>query len=346
MLHLNERIKSLVALGTVLESQLAQIKKSKTGELDSLITNVGIQNPWFTREAVIQSLTAIQGWLTYEELNKWIAPYYLGEPVTIKRIAVIMAGNIPMVNFHDFLSVIITGHVFIGKLSSQDKLLLPWMAGELVKINEGWKEQIKFTYERLSDFDAVIATGSTNTSRYFEHYFGKYPNIIRRNRQSLAVLTGNESKEEILKLHNDIFQYYGMGCRNVSMLWVPQEYDFKHLFDTWQELPKPTDHNKYLNNYDYYRSFYLVNQQPFYDTGYVSVLMNESLASPVSVIHYMIYRDVEEVKKFVENNSGNIQCIVAQNGLISSSVEFGKAQDPGLNDYPDGVDIIQFLLAL
>ncbi len=347
MLNISTRIENITTLGVWLKAQLQEISEGKNNDLAEAIQKASIQNPWFTKPNVIQSLEAIAGWLNQSTLNNWIKPYFLSDPVQVKKIAVIMAGNIPMVNFHDFLSVLITGHQFIGKLSSNDKVLLPFIANQLITINADWKDQISFTEDRLEEFDAVIATGSDNTSRYFEYYFGKYPHIIRKNRQSIAVLTGKESDAELKALYQDVFQYYGMGCRNISMFLVPQGYNFPHLFDQWEGLPKPTDHNKYLNNYDYYRSFYLVNQQPFYDTGYVSVLENDGPASPVSVLHYKTYTSPVEVINFVNSLQAQLQCIVTiqkMDGLVT--VAPGEAQCPGLTDYPDGVDIIQFLLAL
>jgi hypothetical protein len=347
MPDIRERIQSLTALGAWLRARLDEITESPESELNQVIDRAGYENGWFTRTSVLQSLQAVSTWLEEEALNNWTKRYFLSEPVQVKRVAVIMAGNIPLVNFHDFLAVLITGHRFLGKLSSQDKVLLPFIANKLIELNAGWKDHIEFTEERLDSFDAVIATGSNNTSRYFEFYFGKYPHIIRKNRQSIAVLTGDETFEEVKALYQDIFQYYGMGCRNVSMLLVPEGYHFPTLFDQWEGLEHPTDQNKYQNNYDYHRSIYLVNREPFFDTGYVSVLRNESPASPVSVLHYKEYTGMAEVIEFIKVHEKELQCIVAKTGIEGiETVLPGQAQCPALIDYPDGVDIIQFLLAL
>lgn len=347
MLNTDDRIESLSDLGDWLRAALTDISEGKKNELGPIIDRAGIENGWFTKDSVIQSLEAIVGWLTPENLHAWIKPYYLSDPGQVKQIAVIMAGNIPLVNFHDFLCVLLTGHHFIGKLSSQDKVLLPFISNKLIEINSGWADHIRFNDGRLEEFDAVIATGSNNTSRYFSYYFEKYPHIIRKNRHSLAVLNGSETETEVLALHKDIFQYYGMGCRNVSMLWVPEGYNFPQLFDKWKDQQEPTEHNKYRNNYDYYRSFYLVNQQPFFDTGYLSVLKNETLTSPISVIHYMEYSDIKQVENFVNAQKEAIQCVVSSKPITGvKTVLPGETQQPQLNDYPDGVDVIQFLLAL
>jgi hypothetical protein len=347
MLNTGDRIESLSALGDWLRASLADISDGKKNDLEPIINRAGIENGWFTKEAVVQSLEAIVGWLTPEKLNEWTGPYYISDPGLVKKVAVIMAGNIPLVNFHDFLCVLVTGHQFMGKLSSQDKVLLPFLADKLIEINTGWKEHISFNDGKLDGFDAVIATGSNNTSRYFSYYFEKYPHIIRKNRHSLAILNGSETDTELLALYEDIFQYYGMGCRNVSMLWVPQGYNFPGLFDKWGNEPLPTDHNKYKNNYDYYRSFYLVNQQPFFDTGYLSVLKNDTITSPISVVHYMEYADIKGVESFVKTHRDSIQCVVSNKSILGiNTILPGETQKPQLTDYPDGVDVIQFLLAL
>jgi hypothetical protein len=347
MLSITNRIENFAALGNWLNASLTELSEGKKPELAQIIDKAGAQNPWFTQSSIIQSLGAIAGWLNKQTLNEWVNRYYLTNPVQVKEVAVIMAGNVPVVNFHDFLSVLITGHKFIGKLSSQDKVLLPFLAEKLIELDPNWKSFISFTEDRLTHFDAVIATGSNNTSRYFEYYLGKYPHIIRKNRNSIAILTGNESEEELKTLYNDVFQYFGLGCRNVSMFLVPKGYDFPVLFDLWQGNPEPTDHNKYKNNYDYYRSLYLVNLQPFYDTGYVSVIRSESIASPISVLHYKEYEDLEEVNGFLKSQQDQIQCVVsAVSWDTFPNVLPGQAQCPSILDYPDGVDIVQFLLAL
>ena len=347
MLSIAGRIQSFAALGGWLRAGLKDLAEEKKHELAKVVEKAGAENPWFTKTSVLQSLEAIAGWLDAEVLEAWSHRYFLSEPGQVKQVAVIMAGNIPLVNFHDFLAVLITGHRFLGKLSSQDKVLLPFLAAKLMETEPGWKEQIRFTEEKLDAFDAVIATGSNNTSRYFEYYFGKYPHIIRKNRHSMAILTGDETALELNGLYDDVFQYYGMGCRNVSMLLVPAGYNFPALFDAWKNLPPPTEHNKYKNNYDYYRSLYLVNQQPFYDTGYVSVIRDEAMASPVSVVHYKEYADSQDIKAYIETHQEGIQCIVSKKTVDGwSTVLPGTAQCPAITDYPDGVDMVQFLLAL
>jgi len=347
MLLIKDRIESLTTLGSLLNAQLNEIELGKENALSRVVEKAGFENGWFIKDSVLGSLKAITGWLNAKVLADWSSQYFLTEPVLPKKVAVVMAGNIPLVNFHDFLSVLITGHHFLGKLSSQDKVLLPYIADELIKINGDWKKHIEFTNDRLTDFDAVIATGSNSTSQHFEYYFGKYPNIIRKNRHSVAVLTGNETTEQLKALYNDLFMYYGLGCRNVSMLIIPNEYDITKLFRIWEGGELPTNHHKYKNNYDYYRSIYLLNAVEFFDTGYASFLESKQLASPISVINYMKYASNQEVIDWVKENRQGIQCIVSQSTVFDTeTVPLGNTQCPTLTDYPDNVDIIQFLLAL
>lgn len=344
---ISERIESFTLLGDWMKAQLERQAEGVENGLSDVMLKAEQQNPWFTQSSLTDSLSSIVSWLNAKTLNNWAQHYHLTEPAKSHRVAVIMAGNIPLVNFHDFLGVLITGHQFLGKLSSQDKVLLPFLADKLIELNPNWRPGIQFTEQMLAEFDAVIATGSNNSSRYFHHYFGKYPNIIRKNRNSIAVIGGNESAEDLKLLYSDIFQYYGMGCRNVSFLLVPKGYDFPGMFDTWQGLPDPTDHYKYKNNYDYYRSIYLINSQRFLDTGYVSVLESNSIASPLSVVHFYEYQDKEEVQAFIHQNQSEIQCVVSKDPIKEVLViQPGQAQCPSIMDYPDGVDIIQFLLAL
>ncbi len=347
MLLIKDRIESLAALGTLINKGIEEIRGGKENQLSRIVDKAGLENGWFTKESVVNSIEAIGTWLNVKVLADWSNTYYLSEPAQPKKIAVIMAGNIPLVNFHDFLSVLITGHHFIGKLSSQDKVLLPYLADELIKINDGWKPYIEFTNGMLTEFDGVIATGSNNTSTHFEYYFGKYPNIIRKNRHSIAILTGNETPDELDSLYDDIFKYYGLGCRNVSMLLVPEGYNMADLFKQWEGMKEPIEHHKYKNNYDYYRSIYLLNSTPFFDTGYASFVEVDYLSSPISVINYLKYSDSQYVIDWVEAHKNEIQCIVTSSVIPGvTTVGFGKSQYPGITDYPDNVDIIQFLLAL
>jgi hypothetical protein len=257
-----------------------------------------------------------------------------------------MAGNIPLVGFHDFFYVLMSGNHMIAKLSSDDKYLLPAIAQKLIEIEPAFNDYISFTENKLENIDAIIATGSNNTARYFEYYFGKYPHIIRKNRNGVAVLTGEETKDEIAALCYDICRYFGMGCRNISKLFVPENYNFNNLLDALTKHSNMLDTSKYYNNYEYYKSIYLINLLPFYDNG-SSILKEEKLiASPISVVYYEFYESLTDVNQFLTENKDQIQCIVSKNKEVKGSIPFGNAQSPGLMDYADGVDVMKFLIRI
>jgi len=252
-----------------------------------------------------------------------------------------MAGNIPLVGFHDFLSVLITGNKVLAKLSSNDTVLLPFLAKKLIEIEPGFAELIEFTEERLSNFDAVIATGSNNTARYFEYYFGKYPSIIRKNRNSVAILTGNETPEQLDALAEDIFRYFGLGCRNVSKLFLPKDYNFDPFFNAmygWKEI---INNNKYINNYDYNKAVYLMSNIELLDNEFLLLKEDNGFSSPISVVFYQYYESEDELRKYLSENKEHIQAIVSE-----KDIPFGAAQKPQLWDYADGVDTVSFLLNL
>jgi hypothetical protein len=258
-----------------------------------------------------------------------------------------MAGNIPFVGFSDFISVLVSGNVFLGKLSSKDTLLPKAVAQVLIDIEPHFAERIILTEERLSQFsfDAVIATGSDNTARYFEYYFSKYPNIIRRNRTSVAVLTGHETEKQLQALADDVFLYFGLGCRNVSKIYLPDGFDLNRLFAAFYRYRHLIDYHKYANNYEYNRAIYLLNKEKFYDNGFV-LLKQEDLAlvSPTAVVYYQFYSKPENVKLYLDSYKDKIQCVVSNLTFPGYDVvEFGKSQRPMLWQYPDGIDVMKFL---
>jgi hypothetical protein len=257
-----------------------------------------------------------------------------------------MAGNVPLVGFHDLLCVLISGNKLLAKLSSDDNKMLPAIVDLLVQINPGFKDLVKVTDGKMEKFDAVIATGSNNTSRYFDYYFGKYPNIIRKNRNGVAVLTGTESQVELEGLADDIFLYYGLGCRNVSKLYLPKDYDLIKLMQVLEFRKSISENHKYFNNYEYNKAIYLVNGTNHFDAGNLILTENESIASPVSVVFYEFYEDLEKLKNSLSLISDKIQCIVSKETFGKNTVQFGKSQEPALWDYADGVDTMEFLLSL
>jgi len=299
-------------------------------------------NGWFTEENVH---FALQGWgelLTEEKLAAWLSNYSL-ENNQIKTVAIIMAGNIPLVGFHDFLSVLISGNNVLGKLASNDKTLLPLIADYLIEVEPSLKDKIEFTEAKLENFDAVIATGSNNTGRYFEHYFSKGPHIIRRNRNSVAVLKGGETTNELKALGQDIFRYYGLGCRSVSKLFVPVGYDFDKFFKAIYENNDIINQIKYANNYDYNKAVYLMSEFKILENGFLMLKEDKSYASPIASLFYETYNSADKLKNKLKNDAEHIQCIVAD-GFVENEIPFGKTQTPELNDYADGIDTVDFLL--
>jgi len=302
-------------------------------------------NGWFTNENI---LFAIEGWsklLINSNLNKWLEKYNFNL-IESQNVAIIMAGNIPLVGFHDFISVLISGHKVIVKQSSNDKYLLPYLAKYLEHVEPGFKNKITFTVEKLERFDAVIATGSDNTARHFEYYFKDVPSIIRRNRNSIAVLTGNETKEELEALSDDIFRYYGLGCRNVSKLFVPKDYDFKNFFEAIYKWHPIINQAKYANNYDYNKAVYLMSEFDMLENGFLMIKEDSSYSSPIATLFYEFYEDYTALQVRLDYDEEQIQCVVANGFRPNEEIPFGKTQRPKLWDYADNVDVIEFLLKI
>ncbi|MFZ4400044.1 MAG: acyl-CoA reductase [Bacteroidales bacterium] len=341
-MNLNRRIEAFIKLSEHLQN--FQIDTNEKDNLIAAIKLASIHNQWFSIKNITFSISSIAESIKAESINTWIKNYNLPENNNnSKKIGVIMAGNLPLVSFHDFFYVLISGNHVIAKLSSDDKYLLPAIAEKLIEFEPEFADFISYTEGKLENFDAIIATGSNNTARYFEYYFGKYPHIIRKNRNGVAVLNGDESKEDISLLCYDITRYFGMGCRNVSKLYVPKDYNFNDLLFTLAEHNDILDTSKYYNNYEYYKSIYLINLLPFYDNGSTILKEEKLIASPISVVYYEFYDSLKDVNQFLDENNEQIQCIVSNNNEINRSIPFGNAQSPGLLDYADGVDVMAFL---
>ena len=339
-MNLEERIKSFALLGETLRNSLYGTSVTSADQLNLLIDNQHNHNQWFTPENVRRAVTAIAEELTEENLIRWTSAYPgLNEQIKPLRVGVIMAGNIPLAGFHDFLSVLISGNNLIAKTSSKDYELIVYISNILCSINTEFRKRIEFTEGTLTNFDVVIATGSDNSSRYFEYYFGKYPNIIRKNRNSIAIIEGNETDDELTNLGTDIFSYFGLGCRNVSKVYFPKGYDFTSMIRHWDTFSGVINHTKYANNYDFNKAVYLVNKEVFYDTGHLLLKEDSKISSPVSVLHYEYYESENAVKQQTELLKEKIQCVVGIH-----YIPFGKAQSPHLWDYADGIDTIEFLL--
>lgn len=349
-MNLSDRISAFSQLGAVI-NRIVDDNVNQEGlppygrELGRLIETVQENNPWFTVENVKSALSAIANSLTGKKLTTWTDRYpQLQKRAGLKRVGVITAGNIPLVGFHDFLCVLISGHRFIGKLSSKDDRLLPETANILCELQPGFRNRIEFAEGSIKEPDAIIATGSDNTSRYFSYYFGKYPGIIRKNRNSVAILDGTESRENLVGLGHDIFSYFGLGCRNVSKIYIPENYNFNPLFDAVNCYRNIIDHPKYHNNYIYNRSIFLVNRKPFHDGGFILLTENTGFTSPIGVIYYQYYSDPRSLKDEFLANKEKIQCVPGNSTL--ATIPFGSSQEPELWDYADGIDTIAFLLSL
>ncbi len=332
-MNLKERINLLVKLGDYLlmSNEDLQVIKEKAG----------LENAWFTKEFVDLSIKNItENFLQKNLLEAWVHQYDIKDnPSQTKTVGIIMAGNIPLVGFHDLLCVFISGNKAMIKPSAKDLVLIKHLVEKLAEWNGEINTLIQVS-ERLNNCDAYIAAGSNNSSRYFEYYFGKYPNIIRSNRTSVAILNGNESEYELLLLADDIQQYYGMGCRNVTMLFVPENYDFIALLDALRKYDYFKNFSKFKNNYDYQLALLILNNSYYMTNDSVLLTENESVFAPVSQVNYSFYNNAETVKKSLLNNE-NIQCIVGEN-----FIDFGKTQSPLLIDYADGVDTMKFLTSL
>lgn len=301
-------------------------------------------NGWFTKEQVYFAVKSWAKALTDENLSNWLSNYDFSK-VQPKTIGLILAGNIPLVGFHDFLSVLISGHNVLVKTSSNDQYLIKFLANYLIAVDENLEERITFTDGKLENFDAVIATGSNNTARYFEYYFKNKPSIIRKNRNSVAILNGDETHADLVNLGEDIFRYFGLGCRNVSKLFVPKGYNFDTFFKAIFEYQDVIHYEKYSNNYDYNKAVFLMSNFKLLDNGFLTLKEDPSYSSPISCVFYEYYDSLADLKSRLKNDEDQIQCVVS-NGLTENSIAFGQTQKPQLWDYADNVDTLKFLISI
>ncbi|WP_353185906.1 acyl-CoA reductase [Parapedobacter lycopersici] len=332
-----QRIEAFTRLGAYL--------LSTDPHLQEVLETAASRNPWFTLPNVQHAVKAIAANLSEAQLGDWLAPYpFDGD--TNQTVGLILAGNIPLVGFHDILSALCAGYRIQVKLAAADQQLTTHLLEQLQAIEPRFRDRIQLT-ERLKDFDAVIATGSDNSARYFEYYFGKVPHIIRKNRNSAAVLTGNETADELQRLGHDIFDFFGLGCRNVSKLFLPKGYDIALFFEGIAVFSGVIDHHKYRNNYDYNKSIYLINGDPHYDNGFLLVKRDARTASPLAVLYEEEYETTAELHTRLSALAPQLQCIVTGGTLpVPTPVfDFGRSQQPELNDYADGVNTLDFLAA-
>jgi Acyl-CoA reductase (LuxC) len=339
---LKERIEALLQLGKELTPD--------NDRLQSAIRCTQQTNGWLTVENQWHALNAIRTYfLDRARLNEWIAPYNIpeNEPANPKTVSLVLAGNIPAVGFHDVLCVFVAGHKAKIKVSDKDPFLMPCIINNLIDINPAAAAYFEVVEGKMGDFDAVIATGSNNSARYFQSYFGKYPHIIRKNRNAVAILRGDENEDDFRKLGADIFTYFGLGCRNVSKIYVPQSYNFEPLLEILHENKELVLHDKYKNNFDYQFTLVILNKLKYQSNGCIMMIENEGIASPIAMVFYEYYADLEGLTHNLTTRADEIQCVVSKQAVVGiPSFDFGEAQKPRLTDYADGVDTLAFLLTL
>jgi hypothetical protein len=343
-MNINRRIQLISDIGEFLKNYLDENydnnNDDKLVEFKDVITKAQSKNPWFTDANIKVNLTYWSKKLTKHNLNKWLSKYNLNN-TSRKNIAIIMAGNIPLVGFHDFICVFLSGHNSIIKLSNSDNCIIPFLT-DLMKLPS---ERIVYSDSFLKDYDGVIATGSDNTSRYFDYYFKNKRSIIRKNRNSIAILNGEESDDDLKSLSQDIFTYFGLGCRNVSKLYVPKNYNFDLFFNSIFCYKELINNHKYANNYDYNKAIYLMSEYKFLDNGFFIVKEGNEMHSPISTINFEYYDNVSILKEKINLEDDNIQCIVS-NIEFKGKVNFGETQNPSLNQYADNIDVMKFLLTI
>ena len=345
-MNLNNRITLFVKLGRFfsdyINNNLESLEKNK---FDEAINESILHNSFFSKKNILKSLLSWSNVLTKKSIDDFLSNYSIKNKKREKKIAIIMAGNIPLVGFHDFFCVIISGNFAVIKLSSKDSHLFKFILSFLVKENPDFDTKFDVVESKLEIFDAVIATGNNISANQFELYFKKYPKIIRRNRHSIAILNGNETKKEIELLANDIFYYYGLGCRNVSKIFIPNNYNLDILFKSFVLWNEVINKNSYANNYNYYRAIYLLNKEVFFDNGFVLLKESEKIGSPVGTIYFEYYKSDNQIKEMIKKNNEKIQCIVSNNNY-PKTIKFGETQMPNLNDFADDIDTFNFLLKL
>ena len=347
-MNLNDRIELVSELGQFFKKYLDTNYDNTNDDnliiFEKIIQQGKLNNPWFTDQNMKVNLSYWAEKLNKYDLTQWMNNYDTMN-VSSKSVAIIMAGNIPLVGFHDFLSVFLCGHNSIIKLSSNDKHILPFLTNLMISTNNELSKKIIYIEGKLQGYDAVIATGSNNTSRYFEYYFKNKKSIIRKNRNSIAVLDGSENEDDLSLLGDDIFTYFGLGCRSISKLYVPENYCFDLFFNSifkWNDL---INSHKYANNYDYNKAIYLMSEYKFFDNGFFMVKKGSELYSPISTINYEFYNDISTLKQKIKADDKDIQCIVS-NTEIENKINFGETQKPSLSQYADNIDVVEFLLTI
>ncbi|MGB0403468.1 MAG: acyl-CoA reductase [Salibacteraceae bacterium] len=341
---LSDRINAFSYLGNRVENFLSNRNSDSLDKdllsLNEIVKSSSFSNGWFVENEVLRALKGTTSFLKKDKLESWTSNS-AGEfdETSDAKVGIIMAGNIPLVGFHDLLSVLMSGCRAQVKLSSDDKHLIPALMQLLDEPYPELVEKVQFV-ERLEGFDAIIATGSNNSSRYFESYFSKVPHIIRKNRTSVAILSGQETQEELTKLGKDVFYYFGLGCRNVTKIYIPENFVLDRFFEAMLPFDYVMSHNKYMNNYSYNQTLLLMKSEAILDNNFLILKEDEGFHSPIGVLFYERYSDKSDLMNSLNENKDQIQCVVG------NEVQYGKAQYPNLNDYADGIDTLSFLKGL
>ena len=307
------------------------------------------ENPWFTQPNIARMLNVIaEQWLTREALEAWAFAYIKPNSVDVSplRVGVVAAGNIPLVGFHDVLCVLLSGHTLVLKPSSRDTVLMRALRAMLIASEPEFTNRFEITDGPLRRIDAIIATGGNGAATHFQSYIERYPSILRQHRNAMAILDGTETPMEIELLADDIFAYFGMGCRSVSSVWVPEDFDIVPMLDRFASWRHLTQHHKYANNYEYQRTLFAINGIHHYDTGYLLLRESDALDSPIGVLHYRHYTSTDELRRYMADNANHLQCVVGNPSKYPNAIPFGTAQTPSLSDYADGIDTFKFLLGL
>ena len=345
----SSKTKALVELGNFLsyflENEFISMQDQWGLELEAVLRKSELENPWFTQENLRFALKSWADTFQQDALDSWLNQYDFSEDKIQKRVGIVAAGNVPLVAWHDIMCVWLSGHKALVKLSSKDRLLIPFFVKVLAQYDAEIPNAIQFV-ERLEQVDAAICTGSNNTSRYFEYYFRNVPNIIRSNRTSVAVLTGEESDKELQLLGEDIFRYFGLGCRNITKLYLPTDFDINRIFGAIYPYHEIVNHHKYANNYDYHRAILLMNLDEVLDNGFIVFKEDTGIHSPVGTLFYERYSDISKLKADLKLREDDLQCVVTRSSLWPDAVDFGQTQCPSLSNYADGVDTMDFLLKI
>jgi len=341
-MNVEERIKILCSFG----DDIAEICEGNNNNGFPGFDKIKAYNPWFTEDNVKFCLSNWHTQLGKVNLEKFCSGYNIDNNFSNLRVAIVMAGNIPMVGFHDFVCAFLCGVKIIAKLSSKDNVLTKWAIDSITAKSPLLENRISHTEDQFSNFDAVIATGSNNTNRYFEYYFGKYNKILRHNRNSIAIITGDETDDDLKKLADDVFLYFGLGCRSISKLYLPKGYDFNRMGKAFQKYADIINHNKYNNNYSYQYAVLGMNKIEHVNFGNLLLTEKKDLNSPIGILHFEYYGSLDSIKADIERQADNIQCIAAKNKIFDNCISFGETQKPNINNFADNIDTIKFITGL